>query len=311
MLYNFISDEAVYVTLTMYRFFYKEVSFMIEKKNYLMELKFKNIYGLTKNMDQEFVIKSEKPHVFVYGPNTLGKTSITDAIHDVINKEQYVGRLVEDQNKNFLISINFDNINLEYKKGDDITKFKNIDNIFIYNKDFAENSIDTETNSIGNSITEFNFLINENSKNLEEIIKQIKNSLKDSNIPITQTAPFVGTKAYYLFSDKKIGSIKRIEKLDNEIVAKIKEVVNQSFEYGGVAYEKGDLINKNFQEFEKFVNKYKNPISFWNRVKNHEVLKDLTYQSEQYYSQAEFNDFLINDLGIDPEELKNIDVEEK
>lgn len=269
---------------------------MIEKKNYLMELKFKNIYGLTKNMDQEFVIKSEKPHVFVYGPNTLGKTSITDGIHDVINKKPYIGRLTEDQNKDFLISINLDKINFEYKKGDDITKFQNIDNIFIYNKYFAENSIDTETNSIGNSITEFNFLIKENSENLEEIIKHLISILKKSNIPTTQTAPLTETKAYYLFSDKKIGSIKRIEKLDNEIVAKIKEVVNQSFEYGGVAYEKGDLINKNFQEFEKFVTNLKNV--------NSEIIKKLIEKRKELKYEIEtidhykFYDAVINYLNI-------------
>ena len=104
---------------------------------------------------------------------------------------------------------------------------------------------------------------------------------------------------------RNIESIKNLGRLDYDY--RKAEIYMQNYKDVMGKYSSYD----NYEIFEKFVNRYKNPISFWNRLKNHEVLKDLTYQSEQYYTQAEFNDFLINDLGIDLEELKNVDVEEK
>ena len=66
----------------------------------------------------------------------------------------------------------------------------------------------------------------------------------------------------------------------------------------------------NYQVLEKFLNRYSNPMSFWNRVKGNIILRDLTYQSDQYYTEQEFNEFLISELGIDSEELKNFDVQQ-
>lgn len=104
---------------------------------------------------------------------------------------------------------------------------------------------------------------------------------------------------------RNIESIKNLGRLDYDY--RKAEIYLQNYKDVMSKYSSYD----NYEIFEKFINKYKNPISFWNRVKNHEVLKDLTYQSEQNYTQAEFNEFLINDLGIDPKKLKKIDVEEK
>lgn len=104
---------------------------------------------------------------------------------------------------------------------------------------------------------------------------------------------------------RNIESIKNLGRLDYDY--RKAEIYMQNYKDVMSKYSTYD----NYEIFEKFINRYKNPISFWNRVKNNEVLKDLTYQSEQNYTQAEFNEFLINDLGIDPEELKNVDVEEK
>lgn len=103
---------------------------------------------------------------------------------------------------------------------------------------------------------------------------------------------------------RNIESIKNLGRLDYDY--RKAEIYQQNYKDEMAKYSSYD----NYQLFEKFVNRYKNPISFWNRVKNHEVLKDLTYQSEQTYSQAEFNSFLVKDIGIDSEKLKNIDAEE-
>jgi len=66
---------------------------------------------------------------------------------------------------------------------------------------------------------------------------------------------------------------------------------------------------KNFDNYELLEQKLKslkNPISFFDLVSENELTGDLTYQSDQYYSQAEFNKFL-GDLGIEiPEEESEI-----
>ena len=50
-----------------------------------------------------------------------------------------------------------------------------------------------------------------------------------------------------------------------------------------------------FDNYDKLValfNKYKNPVSFYELLSKNEMTVDLTYQSEQYYSQQAFNSFL-------------------
>lgn len=103
---------------------------------------------------------------------------------------------------------------------------------------------------------------------------------------------------------RNIESIKNLGRLDYDY--RKAEIYMQNYKDEMAKYSSYD----NYEQFEKFVNRYKNPLSFWNRVKNHEILKDLTYQSEQTYTEAEFNVFLVKDIGIDPEKLKNVDVEE-
>lgn len=57
-----------------------------------------------------------------------------------------------------------------------------------------------------------------------------------------------------------------------------------------------------FDNYNKLVEKMesiKNPIEFYNAISNNELLVDLTYQSDQYYSQMEFNRFVEEWGGID------------
>lgn len=102
---------------------------------------------------------------------------------------------------------------------------------------------------------------------------------------------------------RNIEGIKTLGRLDAEY--RKAEIYRKNYEDVMGKYSHYD----NFDKFKKFMNSHKNPISFWNAVKDNEILKDLTYQSEQVYTQQEFNEFLINELGISPEELKNFDSE--
>lgn len=54
----------------------------------------------------------------------------------------------------------------------------------------------------------------------------------------------------------------------------------------------------NYEKFMEKLNSIKNPTDFYNFVSKNEITKDLTYQSDQYYAEQEFNLFL-EDLGIE------------
>lgn len=59
-----------------------------------------------------------------------------------------------------------------------------------------------------------------------------------------------------------------------------------------------------FNNYDKLMEKLesiKNPISFYNFVSANELTKDLTYQSDEYFTQQAFNSFL-EDLGIEIDE---------
>jgi hypothetical protein len=53
----------------------------------------------------------------------------------------------------------------------------------------------------------------------------------------------------------------------------------------------------NYDKLTDILKKYKNPESFYNFVKDSELGLDFLYQSDEYYTQQEFNK-LVEDLGI-------------
>ena len=64
-----------------------------------------------------------------------------------------------------------------------------------------------------------------------------------------------------------------------------------------------------FDNYEKFMAKLKsikNPIDFYNYVSKNELTKDLTYNSDMFYSQAEFNRFIQDIMEEDLEDTTDI-----
>lgn len=52
---------------------------------------------------------------------------------------------------------------------------------------------------------------------------------------------------------------------------------------------------QNFQNYDKLLEKMKsikNPLQFYNHIKDNLLVSDLTYQSDEYYSQSQFDEFL-------------------
>ena len=54
----------------------------------------------------------------------------------------------------------------------------------------------------------------------------------------------------------------------------------------------------NYDKLMNELDKHKNPLSFYEFMSKNELSQDLTYQSDQYYTQQAFNSFL-QDLGIE------------
>lgn len=75
---------------------------------------------------------------------------------------------------------------------------------------------------------------------------------------------------------------------------------------------------KGFANYELFMDKLKsiqNPIEFFNFVSKNELMQDLTYQSDEYYTQEEFNKFIsqfeIEGLEENEEIISNLKEEYK
>ena len=62
---------------------------------------------------------------------------------------------------------------------------------------------------------------------------------------------------------------------------------------------------KNYELLKEKMESLSNPVDFYEFVKDKELVKDLTYQSDEYYKQAEFNEFL-RDWDIEVEETDEI-----
>lgn len=62
---------------------------------------------------------------------------------------------------------------------------------------------------------------------------------------------------------------------------------------------------KNYELLKEKMESLSNPVDFYEYVKDKELVKDLTYQSDEYYKQAEFNEFL-RDWEIEVEETEEV-----
>lgn len=71
---------------------------------------------------------------------------------------------------------------------------------------------------------------------------------------------------------------------------------------------------KGFRNYEVFMKKLKsiqNPIEFYNFVSKNELMQDLTYQSDEFYTEEAFNTFISQfdiDIDGDMEVLENLNI---
>ena len=112
--------------------------------------------------------------------------------------------------------------------------------------------------------------------------------------------------------EAKLKRIKNIEELEGYEFKRLREQLSK---WGVSDYEmkRAIIYQQNYmKELEKYAHldnyeklmqalkKYSNPISFYKFMSKNELTQDLTYQSDQFYTQEAFNSF-IEQLGINTE----------
>lgn len=231
---------------------------------------------------------------------TLGKA--------VSNFNKKIRELQSEENKLYLPE------EVDYKElKNEVTTRRRLNQIVNSLKRFQEDGAEKIVeNSAGQKMTSW-----ENNENIiakRVASRSINNKIKELNIP-----------KYDGFSRVQMGSIdyrelintlksfERLDKLKGYEYKRLKERINK--------YAQSDLkmkrsinyrenyINemKKYSHFDNYqllmekLNSIKNPINFYEFVSQNEFTGDLTYQSDQYYTQEAFNAYL-QDLGIEIKE---------
>ena len=110
--------------------------------------------------------------------------------------------------------------------------------------------------------------------------------------------------------EAQIKNLKQIENKKGYEFKRLKERI-QNIGRSDYIMKKAMIYRENYlKEMEKYshfdnydklmtkLNSIQNPVSFYEYVSKNELTQDLTYQSDQYYSQQEFNRF-VEELGIE------------
>ncbi len=156
-----------------------------------MKLEVKNMYGL--NGKETFLLESEYKHNFIYGINAAGKSSVANAVLNIINKSKYEKRFPYDSD-DYLVKVEFDNLISEYNQNTSLETLSDVSKkIFVFNKNFIKNSLSINsvegqgiTPEIGIRVAEKNALIEKNAKITDTLAKKTKKILGNSQIPTTQ-----------------------------------------------------------------------------------------------------------------------------
>ena len=113
--------------------------------------------------------------------------------------------------------------------------------------------------------------------------------------------------------EANIGRLKNIETKTGYDFKKLKEAIQLQgkSDYSmrkSITYKQNylNVLEKyshldNYDKLMDELKKYNNPISFYEFMSQNELTQDLTYQSDQYFTQQAFNSYL-HDLGIEIEE---------
>lgn len=148
-------------------------------------------------------------------------------------------------------------------------------------------------------------------KEQQRVIKQKEQQLAELNIPNEQG--FTRVQMGSIEARQLENEIKSIKKLFSRTGSDFKKQVQRVHNIGNIDYKhKMSIIYKqnyenemrkyahlaNYDKLKEKLNSFSSPESFYEFVKPKELLKDLTYQSDEFLTQEEFNNWLEEDWEI-------------
>ena len=149
------------------------------------------------------------------------------------------------------------------------------------------------------------------TRRLNKELKELNEPLENSKYSRVQMGSFRAREI-----EKTLNSFKNIEKTTKSDFTRIKERIFRQGRYDysmkrSIVYRENYIEEmkkySDFENYDKLMKKLesiKNPQKFYDFVSKNELTKDLTYQSDEYYSQAEFNRFVSDVLGEEIEERR-------
>ena len=115
----------------------------------MIDLEISKMYGL--NNSDDFKLQTNSRHNFIYGINAAGKSSVTKALTHLLNKMEYK-KIMHFDEDDFSLKLNFENVNVNYNNHINIDNLilDGLENeIFIFNKDYAKNNLNVDTQTGG------------------------------------------------------------------------------------------------------------------------------------------------------------------
>lgn len=155
----------------------------------MIDLEISKMYGL--NNSDDFKLQTNSRHNFIYGINAAGKSSITKALTHLLNKMEYK-KIMHFDEDDFSLKLNFENVNVNYNNHINIDNLilDGLENeIFIFNKDYAKNNLNVDTQTggypeIGIRIAERQKLFKIKEESITSFKKQLDSSIKQTELPL-------------------------------------------------------------------------------------------------------------------------------
>lgn len=218
----------------------------------------------------------------------------------VANFNRKINKIKTEENKLYLPEeINFKDIKQNILTRRELNRV--IKNLRSFNKEGAE---ELYQNDAGEEMTrwEKNIIKDEISRGIRRLNKELR-SIDKTKYPF-ETDVELNLK-------QRINNLKKFENLKG---FDFKVLKKRAFNIGRMDYEMNRAINyqnnyiKTLERYSHFDNydllikeleKYKNPIRFFKLMKSKgELTEDLTYVSDEYYTQQEFNKFVLQFVDV-------------
>lgn len=219
----------------------------------------------------------------------------------VANFNRKIKRIETEENKGYLPeTLNFKDVKENITTRRELNRV--IQNLRNFNKEGAE---ELYQNDAGEEMTrwEKDIIKDEISRGIRRLNKELR-SVDKTKYPF-ETDIELNLK-------QRINNLKKFENLKGFDFKVLKE---RAFNIGRMDYEMNRAINyknnymKTLERYSHFDNydllikeleKYKNPIRFFKLMKSKgELTEDLTYVSDEYYTQEEFNKFVLQFVDVD------------